>query len=337
VVPIKINEFELETITLGTKGWTQLSIMDGLANPIVVPIAVVKGAVAGPILLATAGVHGDEFEGMETIRKLFNELDPAKLQGTFVGIPVINPFAYEGQIRETPALWDGLNLARQFPGSKQGSPTQQLAYHWSSFVTRLLGSNDVFIDFHSAGTRYEYVSMVGFHQTADSNEINSRNLASVFGMERIWSIPDRPDTHVTFNGYISRRGIPTLATEVRGRGGMTEVDVMELLDGLKRLMIYKKMLADESPIIDDFMLETSTVWSSEWLWIAASGFFRPKVNLGEAVKKDQILGDVIDMLGNVLEVVISPINGDVWGIRRFSTLRAGDYTFLIGYKESDLR
>jgi hypothetical protein len=37
-------------------------------SPVELPVLVVRGAAAGKTLLATAGVHGDEFEGMAAIR-----------------------------------------------------------------------------------------------------------------------------------------------------------------------------------------------------------------------------------------------------------------------------
>ncbi|WP_068607292.1 succinylglutamate desuccinylase/aspartoacylase family protein [Paenibacillus swuensis] len=330
---ISIDQMTICDIPRGTKTWLSVKLLDTLAGPVCVPIAIIKGDKQGPVLLATAGVHGDEFEGMEAIRSVFKQLQPSTLRGTFVGVPVVNPFAYEGQMRETPALWDGLNLARTFPGSRDGTVTQQLAKLWSDWVLRILGESDVFVDFHSAGTRYEYVPIIAFHQTRDGNETESRELAQAYGIDRVWRIPDRPDTQLTFNGYIARQGIPTIATEVRGRGSMEMNDVSMLEAGLIRLMQYKNMI--ESVVDAGAQEMQKQTWSTEWAWVHTTGFFKSKVQLGERVIKEQILGEIVSISGQELEVVKAPVAGEIWGIRVFNTIRSGDYALLIGYEERE--
>lgn len=330
---LPIDRFSPKDMPEGSKSWYKLHLLESMMGAVTVPVAVTRGNGKGPLIVVTAGVHGDEFEGMESIRRLFDELHSDSLRGTFVGIPVVNPFAYEGQMRETPALWDGLNLARQFPGLAQGTLTQQLAFVWHEWMVRTMDENDVFIDFHSAGTRFEYVSMVGFHSTDDRNEARSYELAAAFGMERIWRIPDKPDTRITFNGSVSRRGVPTIATEVRGRGGIVESDVGELVSGIWNILRYKGMVENESEYRSKSELGSLPTWGTEWLWIRTAGLFRPFVDLGDHIEKNQPLGQIISIIGKTLEEIVAPIDGTVWGIRRFSTVQTGDYIYLIGYEE----
>src|SRR5437899_3042027 len=86
--------------------------------PIPWTLLVARGARPGKTLLVTAGVHGDEYEGMEAIRRLFAGLDPAEMVGAVVGLPVVNVPAYHAITREGA---DGLNMARIFPGDPAGS------------------------------------------------------------------------------------------------------------------------------------------------------------------------------------------------------------------------
>src|SRR5262245_17819492 len=95
-------------------------------SPIELPVLVVRGAAAGKTLLATAGVHGDEFEGMAAIRQFYESLDPARLVGTFVAAPTANPPAYEAGLRTNPD--DRQDLARVFPGDPAGTVTEQIAH-----------------------------------------------------------------------------------------------------------------------------------------------------------------------------------------------------------------
>ncbi|GCE15742.1 succinylglutamate desuccinylase/aspartoacylase family protein [Tengunoibacter tsumagoiensis] len=361
---ITLEQFVPERLPLQQKGWKQLLLWEDETGTLAVPGYYVKGREPGPIVIAVAGVHGDEFEGMAALRQLAAELEPEMINGTFIGIPVINPLAYEGQTRETPASWDGLNLARQFPGRADGSVTERMAFTWSNWVSRILGREDVFIDFHSAGTRYEYRSIVAFHETHDQIEQDSQFLAQAFGWERVWRIPDRPDTRITFNGYIARCGIPTIATEVRGRGGCLPEDVVHLKSGLRQVLLSKKMFTlmhpfqectvASPPAMDDALSarqsspltiqeepahtlqeaddSSQAIWSTEWLLIETMGFFQPYVELGENVEVGQKMGEICSLTGVVLEEVYAPRSGNIWGIRRFSTVWPGDYLFLFAFQ-----
>lgn len=326
---VPLDHFSPSVFPPGHKGWHWLQVADSLLNPICIPVALARGRQDGPTVLAVAGVHGDEFEGMAAIGDFFGGLAVEALCGTFVGMPVVNPFAFEGQMRETPPIWDGLNLARQFPGPPAGSLTQRLAHALSAWTLSTLGGDDAFIDFHSAGTRYEYLSMVGFHPTGGPHEEKSRRLAAAFGLERIWEIPDSPASRTTFNGCIARQGIPTIGTEVCGRGGLVEADVSALEAGIKNILMHKNMLRDqEAPAISS--PGASMAWRTSMVHTQTSGLFRPCVSLDERIVPDQLLGRINAATGEVLEEVRATIAGRVWGIRRFSTVRAGEYVLLIG-------
>lgn len=329
--PVRLDEFSPGGFPPGHQSWHWLQLADGLLNPVCVPAALARGREAGPTVLAVAGVHGDEFEGMAAIGDFFGELDADSLRGTFVGMPVINPLAFEGQMRETPSIWDGLNLARQFPGQQAGSLTQRLAHALSAWTTRTLGGGDAFIDFHSAGAKYEYLSMVGFHPTGDQNEERSRELARSFGVERVWKIPDSPASRVTFNGYIARQGIPTIGTEVRGRGGMVDADVHALKAGMRNILGSKGMLRGQGAP----PAGAPVVWGTSMVHAQTSGLFRPRVFLDERIAPGQLLGRITSATGGILEEVHSPLAGRIWGMRCFSAVRAGDYVLLIGAPEGE--
>ena len=321
------SEFDLAAIAPGTHAWRHLHFSGGMRVPVTLPIAIARGLSDGPTVLVTGLVHGDEFEGPTAIADFFNTLDTEHLSGTFLGLPLTNPWAYAGQSRNTPDHYDGLNLARQFPGDAEGSRTQQharLLYEW---VTRTLTPDDVFIDFHSAGTYYEYLSMVGFHPTADTAEAVSKSLALAFGIDNVWRIPQSPSSTRTFNGSIARSGIPTVGTEVTGLGGLREDDVTQLKQGLHNVLIQKGMLSGSVPDI------SRTISSTQTLTFSSTGLFRIKVDLGESVTIGQSLGRVVSIEGDLLETITSPIEGHVGAVRRFASVHPGDIAFLIGQAE----
>src|SRR5262249_6397038 len=85
----------------------------------------VRGASLKPLVMIAAGVHGDEYEGPVAVAELARRLRAETMQGSVVAVPVTNPMAWRAAQRTSPD--DGLNLARTFPGSPSGSPTERLA------------------------------------------------------------------------------------------------------------------------------------------------------------------------------------------------------------------
>lgn len=310
-----------------------LPVFSLLGREFRIPVLVAKGAREGPAVIVTAGIHGDEFEGMEAIRRMYGSLNPEEMSGTFIGLPVCNVLAYENQSRESPVYADGLNLARVFPGKADGSYTVRLAHELFTFVTgNLDAETDVFIDFHSAGTRYAYVPLIAMHRVAVKRR-ESERLCRLFGIERLWEIPSNRGT---FNGAVSQFGITTLATEVTGRGGLLEEDVDILVRGVRNILHALGIQRNPRYEGGEEAIENrTTVFTSQTLYFKESGLFLPSVRCGERIAKGQFLGKVTDMTGRTLEEIYSPSDSEIWGIRTFSSIYAGDISFLLGMPLSD--
>ena len=79
------------------------------------------GAAPGKTLVVTAGVHGCEYVGIQALRRLAADLDPARLSGNVILLPLANPSAfYAGAKQVVPE--DGVNLNRAFPGNSALHP-----------------------------------------------------------------------------------------------------------------------------------------------------------------------------------------------------------------------
>lgn len=72
---------------------------------------------AGPKVLLTAGVHGDEFEPILTAMKLISLLPEILENGSVTIVPITNESAYFNSSRYGE---DGLDLARTCPGKTDG-------------------------------------------------------------------------------------------------------------------------------------------------------------------------------------------------------------------------
>src|SRR3546814_13053508 len=88
------------------------------------PVTVIHGARPGPVLCLAAGIHGDEINGIEIVRRVVNLLHAEQIAGTVVAVPVVN---LSGFHRGTRYLPDRRALNRYFPGTSYGSMASRLA------------------------------------------------------------------------------------------------------------------------------------------------------------------------------------------------------------------
>ena len=99
-----------------------------------IPIIVERSKFRGPIILLSAGLHGDEINGIEIVRQIITQKINKPKIGTVICIPVINVFGFVNQAREFP---DKRDLNRVFPGSKKGSLASRFLL---LFLTRITES-----------------------------------------------------------------------------------------------------------------------------------------------------------------------------------------------------
>ena len=91
------------------------SDLGGLVGERALPVMVVTGAVDGPTIMLIAGEHGNEYESIVALQTLMNEVDPAALRGTIVGVTVTSIDSYLANQRQAKS--DEKNLARVWPGT----------------------------------------------------------------------------------------------------------------------------------------------------------------------------------------------------------------------------
>jgi predicted deacylase len=113
------------------------------------PVLLVRGSRPGKTLVAAGAVHGDEYEGVQAIFECFEGLEPAQMSGDFLAVPVANPPAFFAGTRLSPL--DRGNLARCFPGDRDGSPTSAIAWNLDQHI---LARANFFVDLHSGGVAF---------------------------------------------------------------------------------------------------------------------------------------------------------------------------------------
>jgi len=285
--------------------------------PYDVPVHVLVGQVHRPRVVVTAGIHGDEFEGIRAVGRLLHALDPAALAGTVVLVPVAHPPAHVARTRVSPL--DGADLNRIFPGDPNGSPTARLA---ATLMHALVEGADFLIDLHSGGTYTQFAPMVGFRVEPNGIAAASYAAATVFGLPWLWQMSS--DAGV-FTYEAARRGVPGLGVEAGGRGGCRAEDVETMYTGVCNVLRYLDMLSGHVPAP---ILPLPT-YRGDWTLSPATGQWESVVALGDTVVAGQRLAAILSVDGEKIATVDARESGFVGAIRTFCAVNAGDWAVTV--------
>ena len=282
------------------------------------PFLCVRGKQDGLTLVVIAGVHGDEYEGVEAIPQIFSQVDPEELNGNLLMVPICNMPAYEAILRSSPI--DGLNLARVFPGDPNGSTTHRIA---ASVRENLIKQADFFIDLHSGGVTYNIPTLVGY--THDEGDLGQRSLAAAkaFGAPILWGHPLPLPEGRTISTAVGL-GIPCLYTEAPGGGIARPEDVKCFGNGVLNVMKWMGMLPGDpepSPIDHHFVGKGDL---DQVVSAPVAGYFRPRVELLEMVTSGQLVGVIQDFFGVTVHEIYADTEGHIIMLRRLHRVRVGD-------------
>ena len=141
---------------------------------------ILDGASDGPHLVITGGVHGDEFEPMQALRRLIAEFQQEPFAGRLTIVPVVNEPAF---LRGTRCAEDDLDLARTCPGDPDGSVTERLAAE----VSEIIRSGDYYIDLHTGGNVMDVWPLTGYKLVEDQEVLErQRAMARAFNLPLVW-------------------------------------------------------------------------------------------------------------------------------------------------------
>lgn len=284
-----------------------------------VPVVVVKGARPGPRLLLTAGIHGDELNGIAVIQRLTARLDPATLRGTVVAVPGLNTPGLERSSREFPP--DGANLNRVMPGDAAGSASKYYAYRlWS----RLLRPNaDAAVDLHTQSRGTAYV-LYAFASTS-----RARRMAELVGPD---IIKLDPGERGTVENEMVADGVPAITFELGRPEVFDEPTIARAIAGLGNLMIEMGMLDGQvapSPV------RPFTGNKLEPVRAPVAGWMNLLAPLGSDIAKGQPLAIITDAFGRTIATVLAPVAGRINTIATDPRRERGDMIARIVFWDED--
>jgi hypothetical protein len=261
-----------------------------------------------------AGMHGDEINGMEIVRRIIDNGYHKVKRGTVLCMPIINVYGFLNYSREVP---DGKDINRSFPGSKGGSLASRVAWHVTHEVIPYI---DYGIDFHTGGamrTNYPQVRCVM------QDKINVE-LAHAFHAPFTIDSPFRPHS---LRQTAARQEKNIIVYEGGESVRFDHQAIEEGINGTLRLMRHLKMI-DWAPEPRE---ENRIIWSSSWVRAKTAGLFQPTIQCGELVQRHQLVGTITDPFGEFKENIKSPAMGYVVGLNNNPVVNAGDALLHLGY------
>ena len=286
------------------------------------PVVVLNGAFDGPVLWVNGAIHGDEPEGPLAVQMLLDRVDPAELHGALVCVPVVNVAAYEAQQRGDPADGFTYDMNRIYPGKPDGYPSERVAHaHWRAMADVA----DMEISIHSGGAHSYLAQALFFGHAGPSLE-----LAQAMGPG--WDL---------FLKAMSTSGSPMAAMANAGKAALT-VELGGICSTLPKDFLYNgRTLADalENVMRHYRMLQGAPAYAERWhvgaqktVLCGVGGFFVPVEGVAyrTPIAKGTKLAEIRDLYGNVLEDVVAPADGQIFGMRTMPACLPGDWACFFG-------
>lgn len=292
------------------------------SQPVRIPVSVVNGAEDGPVAYIQAASDGNELNGVAVMHSILKSLDPKKLRGAVIAVPLVNFHAFHAGQAPSPA--DGKKMNRCFPGNKTGTSSERIAHFL--FHEAVLQS-DFCIDLHQGGTGPMIDECRVRVNKSDRAGRESFEMGRVFGIGYIFH-KKGPD------GQLARcapaEGIPTIDPELGGTRGWAESSICKGVQGVKNVLQHYGMI-DGAPKIPKNQIvsrEHRTVYSNR------GGFLAILKPLGTMLKKGEKFAEIRDPFGNVLEEIAAPAECVFWTHPPYPMVASGQKVATVGVKLS---
>ncbi|MBA2629315.1 MAG: succinylglutamate desuccinylase/aspartoacylase family protein [Rickettsiaceae bacterium] len=320
----KVLTIDGVTIKKGERKYLEMHIAKLFDNTeMTIPVEVIRGKEDGPTLFISSAIHGDEINGVETIRRLLQRKKLlSSIKGTLIAVPIINVFGYNRNLRYLP---DRRDLNRVFPGSKKGSLASQIAY---KFMKEIVEKCDYGIDLHTGSAhRYNLPQIRAF---LDNKEIKA--LAESFGVPVVLHSNMRDGS---LRQAATDKGVKILLFEGGEALRYNEEIIRSAENGILWTMCNIGMLDKE--LVKRKIPRRREVFhaaSSHWIRAPHSGSLYAKKNVGHKVKANEVLGFISDPLGKEKHYVRARETGVIIGITMMPLVTNGDALFHVATFEN---
>jgi predicted deacylase len=310
----------------GQKSTGYLEVPSGVDAATNLPVVVIHGAKAGPVLALVAGAHGTEYVSIIAVEKLIEQLDAAEISGTVILLPLVNIQSFEQKVPHVNPI-DNKSMNRFYPGKANGTQTERASW---LITNQIVDRSDYLIDYHGGDLDeslrpYAYWGATG----KEAQDRVSKEMVLAFGLDHIIIWRDRP-TDLAATRYLdntsSARGKPSIVVEAGHAGTVESDDVALLVNGTLSTMRALKMLSGDPRFVEN------PVWLERVVDVISNGpgIWYPLVKRGTYVQEGMQLGYITDYFGKTILAPRAPVTGVVLHINAVPSLKNGDNIANIG-------
>jgi predicted deacylase len=269
----------------------------------------------GPVVLVLGGVHGDEINGVEIVRRAVADgmfLDIEK--GSVIAIPVLNMYGFINFSRD---VTDGKDVNRSFPGSASGSLASRVA---RTLMQKIIPHIDFGVDFHTGGKNLYNFPQIRFAP----NDTRSLELAKAFGAPYLVAVP-------AIAKSLRRAAFKEGKSIIVFEGGETlrfdGLSVQKAMIGIQRLLYAHGMFAEKP----EAEAQSIVFQHSSWMRAPKPGLFHWYKGSGHPIQKGEPIGIINDPFGLEESTLYAPRNGCIIGHNNAPVVNQGDPLFHIAY------
>ncbi|MFC4479216.1 succinylglutamate desuccinylase/aspartoacylase family protein [Flavobacterium chungangensis] len=295
-----------------------------------IPVTILSGKEKGPVFTIIAGIHGFEYPPITAVQELIKEIDPKKLKGTLIVVPIANVGSF---YKRTPFVnpSDHKNLNNAFPGSETGTITEQIA----NYITKqIIPQSDVFLDIHGGDANEDLLPFVCYYNNASEEKktLLSNKLSEISGINHIVSYPytiTKTEPAKYAFKQASQNGKTALSIEAGKLGNVQTESVHLIKKAVYNMLNYMEMYSNGTAPVKN----PSAVYlnNQEYVKAEVAGIFNSTLKSGDYIKKGDKIGFVSNEFGKVLIEIKSPTTGIILYKIGTPPVNKGETVFCIGY------
>lgn len=279
-----------------------------------IPVYIFNGKKSGPTILLQGGLHGDEVNSIELIRRMLIDKNYKIHRGCVIVVPLLNVFGFLNLSRDM----HGKDVNRSFPGSKKGSLASRMAYY---LMKEIVANVDFGIDYHTGGEQRSNYPQIRY----TPEDIRAKKIASIFNAPFMFGSKLIPKS---FRNECNKNDIPILVYEAGESLRLDEFAIKKAINGTLNVLQHFNMIA--TSIVLEKSKTSIKISNRKWIRAKSAGLFSAIINNGAIVKKEQILGYIMDTYGETNFAVKAPYNGYIIAVNNFPIINMGDALFHIG-------
>ena len=315
----------------GEKAFGYVDVIDNLAVSTGMPVGVVNGIEGGPTFMVTGGLYPTEYCGVEAASRLYKMIEPHRLKGRFISVPVVNMPVFQFRtawlnLRSSTTPMDGGNINANFPGNPKGRLTSVIAHT----LFGIIKESKYHIDFRGGDLPESHLDHTIYLRIGEPIDETCETLAKVFGLEYV--LPGTPEIGHTSPGTLINEAVNAGVASIISEAGLGYRDqpleeyVMAHVEGTLNCLKHFGMMDGEAKRPKD-----QRFLDMEWFRAPApvAGVFTALADHNDIVEEGQLIGRITDLDGSTLGEIRSPIDGIVHTMYVRRLVYPGDNLFTL--------